>query len=71
MVGSCPQVAKDTLEGMLVVRARVSSVAAKCCNGVSEIQLCHQHGIHERAKGPLVCLGINSGGREFEEMFVC
>jgi len=71
VVGGFLQVAKNAVEGMLVVRARVCGVVAKCCNGVSEIQLCCQHRIHERAEGLLVHLGVDSRGSEFEEMFLC
>ena len=70
VVSGCPKVMKDMLEGMLVVGTRVGSVMAKSCNSISEIWPSSQHRVHEGAEGPLVCLGVDRGRSEFEEMLI-
>jgi hypothetical protein len=62
---------EDTLEGVLVVRARVCGVLAKCCNSIGEVRLSRQHRIHEGTESLLIRLGINGRGRELEEVLVC
>jgi len=62
---------EDVLKGVLVVRTRVGSIAAKSCNSISKIWPSHQHRVHEGAKGSLVHLSVDSRGREFEKMFIC
>ena len=56
---------------MLVVRTRVGSMASKRYNSVSEVWPSCRHRIYKEAEGLLVCPGINSRGREFEEVFIC
>jgi hypothetical protein len=55
---------------MLVVRTRVSGVAAKGCDGVAEVRTGPQHGVHEGTEGTLIGFGIHLRGCELDQAFV-
>ena len=42
----------------------------KSSDGVTKIRPSPQHGVHERAKGSLVGLGVHLRGHKFDEVFV-
>ena len=58
MVASGSKVLKDSLKGMLVVRARVSGMVAKGHDGIAKVRMGPQHGVHEGAEHTLVGFGV-------------
>jgi len=70
LVAGGPEVSEDPLKGVLVIRARVSSVAAKGCNGIAKVGMGPQHRVYEGTEGALVGLGVHFRGCEFDQVFV-
>jgi hypothetical protein len=70
LVASGSKVLKDSLEGVLVVRARVSSVVAKGYDGIAKVRIGPQHGVHKGTEGTLIEFGIYLRGCELDQAFI-